>query len=324
MTIPIRRLESGALLLFTFFMISDPRTTPDSRAGRVLFGALVASVAWYVQFRLFRTNGVIWSLAVLLAARALPRSRCCPAAGTRGPPSRPAALRRDKPRSRLRRFGAVALAKPHRQPATRKRSDSAPVLVVGARRVRCLAPRRPADAFCGFYVSKADTKLFNKASKVVIVRDGDRTVLTMSNDFKGEPKEFAVVVPVPTFLQREQIHVGEQALVDHLDAFTAPRLVEYFDEDPCDRRRLPARWRWPAAMDAASPAPQDARAKALGVTIEAHVHRRRVRHPDPVGQGERRARDVAARRTATACRRRAAPVLAQLPRAEHALLRRAR
>jgi hypothetical protein len=63
MAIPIHRLESGALLLFTFFMISDPRTTPDSRAGRVLFGALVAAGAWYVQFRLFRTNGLLWSLA---------------------------------------------------------------------------------------------------------------------------------------------------------------------------------------------------------------------------------------------------------------------
>jgi hypothetical protein len=44
-------------------MISDPKTTPDSRIGRVLFAALVASVAWYVQFRLFRTNGLLWALA---------------------------------------------------------------------------------------------------------------------------------------------------------------------------------------------------------------------------------------------------------------------
>ena len=64
LTIPLHRLESGALLLFTFFMISDPKTTPDSRAGRVLFAALVAFGAWYVQFRLFRTNGLLWSLAV--------------------------------------------------------------------------------------------------------------------------------------------------------------------------------------------------------------------------------------------------------------------
>src|SRR3954451_4253228 len=87
--------------------------------------------------------------------------------------------------------------------------------------------------FCGFYVAKADTKLFNKASQVVLVRDGDRTVMTMANDFEGEPKEFAVVIPVPTFLRREQIHVGDKSLIDHLDAYSAPRLVEYFDENPC-------------------------------------------------------------------------------------------
>jgi len=63
MTIPIHRLENGALLLFTFFMISDPRTTPDSRAGRILFAALVAFGGWYINYRLFRTNGILWSLA---------------------------------------------------------------------------------------------------------------------------------------------------------------------------------------------------------------------------------------------------------------------
>ena len=62
MAIPLHRLQSGALLLFAFFMISDPKTTPDSRAGRVLFASLVAVGAWYVQFRLFRTNGLLWSL----------------------------------------------------------------------------------------------------------------------------------------------------------------------------------------------------------------------------------------------------------------------
>jgi Na+-transporting NADH:ubiquinone oxidoreductase subunit NqrB len=65
MAIPLHRLQSGALLLFAFFMISDPRTTPDSRIGRILFATLVAYGAWYVQFRLFRTNGLLWSLALL-------------------------------------------------------------------------------------------------------------------------------------------------------------------------------------------------------------------------------------------------------------------
>jgi len=122
--------------------------------------------------------------------------------------------------------------------------------------------------FCGFYVAKADTKLFNKASQVVIVRDGDRTVMTMANDFQGEPTEFAVVIPVPTVLTREQIHVGDKALVDHLDAYSAPRLVEYFDHDPCIvyDRMLPM-----AMAVAGGSRTRDAvsQAKALGVTIEA-------------------------------------------------------
>ena len=92
--------------------------------------------------------------------------------------------------------------------------------------------------FCGFYVAKADTKLYNKASQVVLVRNEDRTVLTMANDFRGDPKEFAVVIPVPTVLQRQQIHVGDKALIDHLDPYSAPRLVEYFDENPCERREF--------------------------------------------------------------------------------------
>ena len=62
-----------------------------------------------------------------------------------------------------------------------------------------------AAAFCGFYVAKADTKLFNQASQVALVRDGEKTVLTMANDFQGDPKEFAVVIPVPTFIARDQM-----------------------------------------------------------------------------------------------------------------------
>jgi Na+-transporting NADH:ubiquinone oxidoreductase subunit NqrB len=64
MAIPLHRLENGALLIFAFFMISDPRTTPDARAGRILFALVVALGGAYVQYRLFRTNGLLWSLAV--------------------------------------------------------------------------------------------------------------------------------------------------------------------------------------------------------------------------------------------------------------------
>ena len=64
LTIPLHRLENGALVLFSFFMISDPKTTPDSRTGRVLFAGLVTLGAYIVQFWLFRTDGLLWSLAV--------------------------------------------------------------------------------------------------------------------------------------------------------------------------------------------------------------------------------------------------------------------
>jgi hypothetical protein len=102
--------------------------------------------------------------------------------------------------------------------------------------VAWLAPS-PAHAFCGFYVGKAGAELYNHASQVVIVRDGERTVLTMSNDYQGSLKDFAMVVPVPTVLQKEQIHIGDRKLVERIDAYSAPRLVEYFDPDPCSPMR---------------------------------------------------------------------------------------
>src|SRR3954463_9917035 len=108
----------------------------------------------------------------------------------------------------------------------------------------------PAAAFCGFYVAMADSKLFNKSSKVVLARDGNTTAITMASDYEGEPKEFAVVIPVPTFIERKQIGVVDPKTIDHLDAYTAPRLVEYHDADPCQP---------PMVMMRAAPSPQSAR-----------------------------------------------------------------
>jgi Na+-transporting NADH:ubiquinone oxidoreductase subunit NqrB len=61
--IPMHQLQNGALVLFSFFMITDPKTTPNSRAGRILFAALVAAGAGTVAFILYRPNGLLWSLA---------------------------------------------------------------------------------------------------------------------------------------------------------------------------------------------------------------------------------------------------------------------
>ena len=126
-----------------------------------------------------------------------------------------------------------------------------------------------ASAFCGFYVGKADTKLFNKASEVAIARHDNKTVLTMANDFRGEVKEFAMVVPVPTVLEKEQIHIGDPAVLKHMADYSAPRLVEYFDENPCLRNELMERKMDAMKSMAPAAAPSRERDRVLGVTVEA-------------------------------------------------------
>ena len=127
---------------------------------------------------------------------------------------------------------------------------------------------KPTLAFCGFYVAKADSSLYNQASQVIIARDNDRTVLTMSNDYQGEVKDFAMVVPVPVILKEEQVHVGESKILERLDGFSAPRLVEYFDEDPCEIRAYEEDFALENVPQSA-PAPTAKKAEAeLGVTIE--------------------------------------------------------
>ncbi len=90
-------------------------------------------------------------------------------------------------------------------------------------------------SFCGFYVSKADGSLKNKTSQVILVREGNRNVITMYNDFKGDNKDFAMVVPVPVVLRKEDIKVVDPGIFQRLNDYSAPRLVEYWDQNPCSR-----------------------------------------------------------------------------------------
>lgn len=127
------------------------------------------------------------------------------------------------------------------------------------------------SAFCGFYVAKADTKLYNEASQVILVRDGNKTTISMSNDFSGSAKDFAMVVPVPVVLQRENIRIINRSLFDSFDAYSSPRLAEYYDQDPCQMIYAEKLSR-PKPSTAARPTEENEMAKsadALGVTIEA-------------------------------------------------------
>lgn len=88
-------------------------------------------------------------------------------------------------------------------------------------------------SFCGFYVAKSDLKLFNKTSQIILVHNGDHTSVTMSSDFQGDVKDFAMVIPVPVVLKKEDVQVVDRGLFDAFDVYSGPRLVEYYDPTPC-------------------------------------------------------------------------------------------
>ncbi len=130
-----------------------------------------------------------------------------------------------------------------------------------------LAPR--AEAFCGFYISGADAKLFNNATQVVLMREGTRTVLSMQNNYEGPPENFAMVVPVPVVLQKENVKTLSKSIFAKLDNLAAPRLVEYWEEDPCNVRQ-DMQASFGGMVRGAMPAsPARAGGAGLGVTVEA-------------------------------------------------------
>jgi hypothetical protein len=122
----------------------------------------------------------------------------------------------------------------------------------------------PAHAFCGFYVSSAGGQLFNDATMVTLMRDGTRTVLGMQNNYRGPPEDFALVIPVPVILQKENVKTLQKAAFERIDAIASPRLVEmYTDLQPC-RSRMSSR-----AMDTMDSEGGGGMPRDLGVKVEA-------------------------------------------------------
>ncbi len=139
------------------------------------------------------------------------------------------------------------------------------VLVAGA---MTLAPR-VADAFCGFYVAGGDAKLYNNATVVVMMRDGTRTVLSMQNNYQGPPQGFAMVVPVPVILKQKDVKTLPADIFAAVDSLAAPRLVEYWEQDPCkpygEERRILYKKTGPSPRMGSG----SSEIKDLGVKIEA-------------------------------------------------------
>ena len=123
----------------------------------------------------------------------------------------------------------------------------------------------PARAFCGFYVSSAGGQLFNDATMVTLMRDGTRTVLSMQNNYRGPPEDFALVIPVPVILQKENVKTLQKAVFERIDALASPRLVEmYTDTHPCPVPSVASRAMSANVDDVVGGMPRD-----LGVRVEA-------------------------------------------------------
>ena len=123
----------------------------------------------------------------------------------------------------------------------RNHDGSSDLAIGGGRCALVAAAPGRAHAFCGFYVAGSDAKLFNDATQVVLMRKGTRTVLSMQNNYQGPPESFAMVVPVPVVLHKEDVKTLPADVFDHVDSLSAPRLVEYWEQDPCQPRELTPR-----------------------------------------------------------------------------------
>ena len=146
-----------------------------------------------------------------------------------------------------------------------------PAITIGAAALAICATAGAAHAFCGFYVSGSGERMFNEATNVVLMRNGTRTVLSMQNDYKGPLEDFAMVVPVPVVLHEPDVKTLARTVFDHTDALGSPRLVEYWEQDPCpmpvnEDDRMVVR---SAAAPMASGGAYDKAAKKESVKIEA-------------------------------------------------------
>lgn len=233
------RLSNGTLWLFAFFMITDPMTTPNNKTVRIIWAMLVATASFIGINFFFKSTSPQW---VLFFATPLT-------------PLIDYAFKGNF-------FQWTILSK------TPKLNFMKPLSLLLA---ALLFTQNFSYAFCGFYVAKADATLFNNKSEVILVRDGLHTVITMSNDFKGDVQDFAMVVPVPVVLKESQIKVVDRSIFEVLDSYSSPRLAEYYDSNPCMQYELDEVKMVSIAENTSNFAPTTtmAKYKDYGVTIEA-------------------------------------------------------
>ncbi len=122
-----------------------------------------------------------------------------------------------------------------------------------------------AHAFCGTYVGHAGAELYNNVSQVALVRDGRRTTLTLANDYEGDARDFALVIPVPEVLREGDVRVIDSAVFASLDAYSSPRLVEYTCDDA-----YPTQWAAGESSACTGSSPSEAPLQMVdGVVVES-------------------------------------------------------
>lgn len=200
------RVSNGSILVYALFMITDPKTTPNHRSARIYWAMVLAFITFLLGYGMQLYAAPIYALFILSPFTPL-FDKLWLASHFEWNQKTPKIINKNN----------------------MKKSMIKPLLVLLL--VGCTAIN--SMAFCGFYVAKAGAQVFNKKSQVILVHDGDKTSITMQNDFQGNLNEFAMVIPVPVVLKRNDIQIKENSLFNNLDAYSAPRLVEYYDHNPC-------------------------------------------------------------------------------------------
>jgi hypothetical protein len=117
-----------------------------------------------------------------------------------------------------------------------RQNEAIGTMLVALAAVAAFAVPNGAEAFCGSYVSGGERELFNNATQAVMMRHDQETVLSIQNDYQGPTEDFAMIVPTPVVLEKQDVKTLDDEIFSKLDRLTAPRLVEYWEKDPCETR----------------------------------------------------------------------------------------
>ncbi len=204
----LHRFSIGSLYLFSFFMITDPRTIPDARGPRMVWTVCVAFLSSLFADMYYMNSAPLYALVIMTPFSSL-IDRFFPAEQFRW--NQPSGFHTAFWRKSVSVVSILLLFV----------TDSTTTL----------------KAFCGFYAARADVKLYNASSQVIIARNGTKTTVTMESDVQGDVKDFAMIIPVPEVLKKEAVRVLDATLFSTLDAYSTPRLSEYWDDGPCSTPR---------------------------------------------------------------------------------------